>query len=130
MCKFGDVYLGTTSSGLFRICGKSDNGTYINAIIKTGITDFNIASKKQFRAFYFSGEADGNIKVTAYADGIAANSITVSPRATGIFDDKITIPFNVKARYWQIKIENVDGSFFVLYEIKGLPIILHPGRLR
>lgn len=130
MCKFGNDYLGTTANGLYKICGFSDNGVVIPALIKSGVFDLGVNQKNKFRAFYFSGEATGELKITIYADGIASDSFNIIPNADGIFDIKITYPTNIHARYWQWQIENVDGAFFVLYEVKALPIVWHPGRDR
>ena len=130
MCKFGTTYLGATSQGLYRITGFSDNTVEIPALIKSGIFDLGVAQKKKFRSFYFSGESTGDLKCTIYADGTASDAFNITPDADGIFDFKVTYPTNIHARYWQWQIENIDGAFFVLYEVKALPIIWHPGRVR
>ena len=130
MAKFGNIYLGATEQGIYQITGFSDHTIEIPALIKSGIFDLGVAQKKKFRSFYFSGEANGDLKVTIYADGIASEAFNITPDADGIFDFKITYPTNIKARYWQWQIENVNGSFFVLYEVTALPIVLHPGRNR
>ncbi len=128
MCKFGDVYLGVTDSGLFQICGYSDDGIEIPTLIKSGIFDLKLPQKKKFRSFHFSGESTGDLKITIYADGIVTQSFNITPTGTGIFDFKVTYPMKIKARYWQWQIENIDGAFFVLYKVEAVPIVLHPGR--
>lgn len=130
MAKFRNIYLGATDQGIYQITGFSDHAVEIPALIKSGIFDLSVSQKKKFRSFYFSGEANGDLKVTIYADGIASDSFNITPDADGIFDFKITYPTNIHARYWQWQIENVDGAFFVLYEVKALPIVWHPGRVR
>ena len=110
MAKFGNIYLSATEQGIYQITGFSDHAIEIPVLIKSGIFDLGVSQKKKFRAFYFSGEANGDLKVTIYADGIASEAFNITPDVDCIFDFKITYPTNIKARYWQWQVRVVLTS--------------------
>jgi len=125
MCKFGDKYLGVTDSGLFEIEGYNDSGVRIAARIDTEKMDMGINNSKRFRFFYFGVDTSGYLKLSAFADGVLAFTQTV--KGNGLGNIRVPVPRTAQPRYWQIRIENVDGAFFALYSIKALPVVLHPG---
>jgi len=129
MCKFGDLYLGANEDGLFKICGYADNTVEIPALIKSGKMDFGVEQKKRFRYFYFGLETDGELLLKVYCDGVVATEeYTVAPITAGVMRVRVPISRVHHSRYWEWSVENVNGSFFVLYSVEALPIILHPGR--
>lgn len=125
MCRFGGEYLGATSSGLFKIGGYVDDTQQINARIDTGKLDMGINNSKRFRFFYFGVDTSGYLKLSAFADGVLAFTQTV--KGKGLGNIRFPVPRTAQPRYWQFKLENVNGAFFALYSIKALPVVLHPG---
>lgn len=128
MCRFGNVYLGATSTGLCKICGYDDSGTEIPAMIKSGMFDFGLVNKKRFRFFYFGVQCSGDLLLKVYCDNILAASYTVDSGDGGVREIRVPITRAHKGRYWAWQIDNVDGAFFALYSIKALPVVLHSGR--
>lgn len=128
MCKFGEHFLGATSSGLFLITGFTDAGSEIPALVKSGTTDFGMASLKRFRFFYFGLETTGTLTLKVFCDGVEAASYTVTPETPGQRTVRVPISREHAGRYWSWSVENVDGAFFALYSVEGLPVILHPNR--
>lgn len=126
MCKFGDHYLGATSSGLFEIGGYNDAGVAIPALIKSGMTDFGSNSVKRFRFFYFGLHATGRLNLKVYCDDALAGEYQVD--GTGDMSVRVPISRVHQGRYWAWSVENVSGAFFALYSVEALPVILHPGR--
>lgn len=124
MCKFGEHYLGATSSGLFRINGFTDATAEIPAVIKTGKIDLGTERLKSIRYIYLGLEAAGDLELTLYVDGVEALTRTIPQPATGRQMIRVKIPRGLKGRYWEFKLENTDGCFFVLYSVKIFPVVL------
>lgn len=127
MCRFGGEHLGATDTGLFRMTGYNDHGVQIPALIKSGMMDFGIAGKKRFRFFYFGLDATGSLKLSVYCDNALAGQYTVES-ATGTMNVRVPISRALQGRYWSWSVENVNGSFFALYSVEALPVILLPIR--
>lgn len=126
MCKFGDVYLGATSEGLYQLHGYTDAGVAIPALIKSGMTDFGSNSVKRFRFFYFGLETTGPLTLKVFCDGTLAASLTVTVATKGQRTVRVPVSRQHAGRYWSWSIENVTGSFFALYSVQAIPVILHP----
>lgn len=126
MCKFGGEYIGASLSGLFRIGGYNDAGVQIPALIKSGMTDFGSNSVKRFRFFYFGLETTGMLTLKVFCDGTLAAAHTVTPAAKGQRTVRVPVSRKHAGRYWSWSIENVNGSFFALYSVQAIPVILHP----
>jgi hypothetical protein len=56
---------------------------------------------------------------------VLAASYDVEGEANGDMNIRVPISRAHYGRYWQWQVENVDGSFFALYSVKSLPVILH-----
>jgi hypothetical protein len=128
MCKFNGEYLGASSTGVYKMVGYNDNGVQIPSIVKSGMNDFGSHSQKRFRFFYFGVETTGDLILKVFADGsIVGEEYSTSPLAQEVRTIRVPISRKGQARYWSWSVENVDGSFFSLYSVKALPVILHPG---
>ena len=123
-CMFGGVPLGATSTGLYRIGGYTDHGAAIPALIKSGMLDLGTERIKRFRFFYFGLQASGNLELTIFCDGIEAASYTVDGSDGGSREVRVPISRAYQGRYWQWQVENASGSFFALYSVKALPVVL------
>ena len=126
MCKFGDVYLGATSEGLYQLHGYTDAGVAIPALIKSGMTDFGMASLKRFRFFYFGLETTESITLKIFCDGSLAATMTVKPDVQGKRTVRVPVSRKHAGRYWSWSIENAKGAFFALYSVQAIPVILNP----
>ena len=123
-CMFDGVPLGATASGLYRIGGYTDHGTAIPALIRSGMLDLGTERIKRFRFFYFGLQASGALKLTVLCDGTDAASYTVNGGNGGAREVRVPISRTYQGRYWQWQVENVSGSFFALYSVKALPVVL------
>ena len=52
MCKFGDIYLGSDSTGLHKIHEFADGDTEISALMSTGIFDLGTERSKRIAYIY------------------------------------------------------------------------------
>ena len=130
MCKFGNVALGCNSSGLYQITGYNDHGIEINALMQSGTTDFGVPNQKRFRSIHATGEANGDCKLSLYADGELACELDIVPDNTGVFDVKVPVSHVHVGRWWSWSFENVDGAFFALYSVSAVITVLHSCRNR
>ena len=128
MCKFGDVYLGATSAGLFRICGYSDDGVEIPALLSTGVFDLGTERFKRIAYIYLGLESTGAMQVEVWCDGVYKITLDVPSVGASKREVYLKVPKGLRARYWQLKFKNVDGSFFVLYSVKLLPVVLQSAK--
>lgn len=124
MCRFGHTYLGATSTGLHRLGGYTDNGVAIPALLKTGKFDLGTERFKSIRYFYLGLETTGELMFTLYVDGSERVSVRTQFPGEGQQTIKIKIPRGLKGRYWEFKLENIDGCFFAIYSVRILPVIL------
>ena len=128
MCKFGNHYLGATSGGLFRISGYTDNAAEIPAIVRSGYFDLGTERNKRIAYFYLGIETDGALEFDLLVDGEYATTIEVPYPGEGKREMLIKCPKGLSARYWAWELRNVDGSFFVLYSVKILPVVLQSAK--
>lgn len=128
MCRFGDVYLGATSAGLFRICGYSDDGVEIPALLSTGVFDLGTERFKRIAYIYLGLESTGAMQVEVWCDGVYKTTLDVPSVWASKREVYLKVPKGLRARYWQLKFNNVDGSFFVLYSVKLLPVVLQSAK--
>lgn len=128
MCHFNGRTLCTRDDGLFQLYGYTDSGEQIEAWIKSGKFDLGTERYKRIRFFYFGLNAQGNIKLSLFADDQPAGEYEVFVQ--GRQEVRVPVSRAFEARYWQWKVENMDGAFFALYSVKVLPVAVHSGQRR
>ena len=128
LCKFGQHYIGATATGLFKISGFTDNTAEIPAIIRSGMFDLGTERNKRIAYFYLGLETDGDLEFDLHCDGEYMTTIDVPYPGEGKRELMIKVPRGLNARYWAWELRNVDGSFFVLYSVKLLPVVLQSAK--
>lgn len=124
MAMLGQQALGCTSEGLYLIGGYVDHGAEIAARIKSGMFDLGTERTKRIAYFYLGLETNGDLEFDLHADGEYICTEGVPYPGTGRKELIIKVPRGISPRYWAWELRNVDGSFFVLYSVKVLPIVL------
>ena len=124
--------LAGNGNGLFYLEREDSDEAQIDAFFLLPLTDFGNENQKRIRSFLIGGETDGELLVSIATDEDLERFFDV------VFDkDSLAQSgakgFGVrsqKGRYWQFKIQNVDGSDFSIDELSVTPVILHtkPGR--
>lgn len=126
-CKIGNKYFGASDSGIFELTGNDDAGTDIDAFFELLVSDFGIDNVKRLRSIYVGYEAKGDLIITVKDNENNARTYTLSyitsayDRQTG---GKVNIGRDGLGRYWQIRIDNVNGAYFAIDSIKALLVIL------
>lgn len=125
MTVFNDQIIGANDSGIFTHTGDKDNGANIEAYAKPILTDFGSEFQKRIRAAYIGYQADGQIKLTVEDD--EGNSRSYQLHAidkSSQHGNKLPVGRDGKGRYWQFKVENVNGSDFTVDNLSVEAIIL------
>lgn len=119
--------LACKDDGLYLLGGDTDNGTEIEAILRTGLMDFGTSNKKILTDAYIGYTTSGRLLLkTLSTEGgtkqerwYELTAVTAdSPTA-----NRVKTAHGVKARYWQFEIRNLDGNDFELEKIEVLPVI-------
>lgn len=128
---FGGQVVAGSDSGLFVMGGQDDNGTDIDAYVLTPVTDLGSTGNKAVRHGFLNLELNGDLTVTAIADGENERSATASTEeVTDLQGQRVVFGRDVNGRNIQLKVENVGGSDFNLdsVELLIIPRANKPGR--
>lgn len=118
----GGTTYGLNDNGIFSLdTNDTDNGIAIGAYFSIIMTNLGIANQKRIRSGIISGEG-GDLKVTIIFDDDSQYEAYVTPSGTGA--GKFNGIRSQKGEYFQIKIQNVNGSDFSIDQIDVTPIIL------
>ena len=127
MCKFGDVLLGGNEDGLFTLdSGDRDGTTKIVAHIRTGPTDFGAEEEKRLRRAYVSFRTDGLMRMSVAADGKDDVVQDITPHNTSLdmIHQKVTGGRDIRGKFLDLKLANVEGSDFTINEVKAVLVVL------
>jgi hypothetical protein len=122
------VWFGET--GVFEEGGATDNDEEILAWVDTPIHDFGRREQKSIEAFDVGYESSGSLALTLYGDEdvINARSFTLMQSKTGQVQQDGTQTLKKyrygKARYWKVRIANVDGCDFSVDYLALAPVVL------
>ena len=122
------VWFGDT--GIYEETGDTDAGTEVLAWIDTPVHDFNSREQKTIEAIDIGYEAEEGLTVTLYGDEDTthARELTFEPTKLGqVQQDGVkTLKKHKygKARYWKVRVANVDGGDFSLDFLALAPVFL------
>jgi hypothetical protein len=127
MTRFNGVDLICDQNGIYeRDSSELDNGTYkIKSHIKTGIIDTYTSQINRMRDSYLLYKSDGNIQLVTRADKKATRKYELisGVNANRINRKRIKFERGIKNRFFDFKIQNIDGSQL---EINKLTVTLEP----
>lgn len=115
MAKIGNKYFGAGPNGLYQIGGDDDAGVAIGAEIESGVTDLGSPNQKRIRCVYLGGQFDGDMVLTT-KDDAENERVYAVPGPDGDNQRSLKVPVgrDGKGRYWQLRLENEDGTDFSL----------------
>jgi len=116
MVKFGNIYLGASTDGIYELDGDTDDGDDIGAYFEPIVTDFGINNPKKVRFMFLGYEAGGDLIVT-FGDNRSWVSRTVDSVRTGQQWRRITGIRAIRGRYLTFRISNVGGCDFGINSI-------------
>ncbi len=122
-CKFNGEYLAaSTTVGLCKLGGNLDIATPIDAYFIPIHYDFENSNIKHLRTLYFSGDFDGQMRLTLSADDGTEQSYSFATLTTGKQLAKKKVSSSTRGVYHKIKVENYNGCDFSLNRIEVFPI--------
>lgn len=125
--KIGNDYYGLNASGLHIINANDDNGTQIDAVITTGISDFEDDHTKKIQLIYANARTESALELTVRVDNEPEYSYDFISSSAGIAPTRVKLGKGLEGRNWQIEIKNKNGADF---EISDLDIPVLPNSRR
>lgn len=117
-----------SSTGIYKLdSADTDEGTAIDASIKTGIMDFGTSLHKQVPYVYLGIEENGRVllKSTTVAHGVKKEHwYEVIAHSTALDTTRAQLGRGVKSRYWQFEVSNIEGESLTLESMEILSLIL------
>ena len=101
-----------------------DDGSRIDSIVELPLTDLGISNLKRLRNVYIGYEANGSLKLKVLNDEGNEREYVLKNDGGLQQGGRIPIGRDGKGRYWQLRLENVEGCDFSLDTIEIIPIIL------
>jgi hypothetical protein len=127
----GTRQFGCTDNGIYELIGNDDDGTSIDAVIRSGLMDFGTAYVKNMELAYLGYSSSGELILKVIdTDGGEKRSMlyTLSETNNAVAENRLILGRGVKARYWQFEVTNVNGADFLLDTLDMLPVILNRRR--
>ena len=122
--KIGDSYYGANGNGLYLLEGESDDGENISASCMLGKSDFGTPLKTGMVEAYLGIVTDGEIILKVVTDDNIERWYRSNAGKTSLDNARFKMARGVKSNYWQVGLENVDGSDFELSEIEMIRIVM------
>ena len=130
--KLENDYLGASDTDIYKLTGDDDAGTDIDAVIRTGMTNFGTNVFKRVPRAYLGYTSDGGLimKTISTSGGTKTERwYELTPR-TGDHASaaptaaRIKLGRGIKATYWQFELINKLGSDFDIDMLQLYPMIL------
>jgi hypothetical protein len=125
MASFNGVYLAATAQGIFALSGDLDGAANIDAVIRTGSTDFGTSHLKRVEAVWLQYETTGSLTLTVITDGGVRHSYPVPPTGSiGLHGLRVPVGRGIQSKYWAFEVANVEGCSFGMDLIEARPQVL------
>ena len=122
--KVGDSYYGANNNGLYLLDGSSDDGENISASVMLGKSNLGTPLKTGVVEAYLGVVTDGAIILRVITDDNIERWYRSDAGKTNLDNARFKMARGVKSNYWQVGLENVDGSDFELSEIEMIRIVM------
>ena len=123
---FNGAVLGCGPSGVVVLGTQADdNGTKIDAVARTGKSDYDRSLLKRVPRLYIDYQTDGDmIFRTITSESGTRSYLLPTNNVIGFQQRRVPIGKGPKAAYWQYEMENVNGSDFTTRGIMAYPVML------
>lgn len=123
---FNGVLIGGGTSGIFKFEGNTDNGTDIDATLKSCSTDLGISNTKRMRSFLLMGEFEGDLEVYPVVNDDEGEIHTVVAEESFFYRSyKIPVNRDNQGKTIGVVVKNKNSSRFTLDSIDVLPVVLN-----
>lgn len=130
--QLGNKYLAANENGIYSLCECNDAaGADINGYFIIHRTDFGIPNPKTLRSLFIGYEANGSIKLTVTVDQTFTRAFLMPAvySSNEQHGNRVSISRELKGRYFEFKIEGMQGADFAFDRIDAT-IIKHPFKPR
>lgn len=126
MAVFHGRRIGAGENGIRILEGSDDCGEAIDVRLDLHRTDFGSPRQKSLRGLLVGYETDGQIQITITDDQSYSVTKTLTPKQPGYqHGNRINGIRTQKGRYFQVRVENVDGSDIGLDALDALMVFLN-----
>lgn len=127
--KLGDLYLGCSSEGIFRLDGPNDDGEAISAKLRGAMTDMGSLGMKRNPYAYLAYSAPTGLILRTILVDEAGDQVEhvyrLTAQPTGnIREGRVKLGEGPRSVMWGWKIENVDGGELELHALQFKPVVL------
>ena len=114
LAKHKGKYYGATHDAIYLLEGVDDNGTPINAHLKTGSMDFGEQLIKYARDIWITHRTDGHLALVIYVDEDNATLIEKDTQIVSdeIREERLKPPRGLRGRFYTIELSNILGANF------------------
>lgn len=110
-----------SSTGLFLLAGKTDNGNIINASARLPLSDLGGSNSKRLSTAYVGYRSDGDLMFTVSADdGTEYSYLLQNSGAPGVSGGRTKCGKGLEGRYFKVGIDNSNGSTMDINDIEML----------
>ena len=112
-------------AGLFELVGNDDNGLPINATLALPTTDFGSSFVKVLERLFvgYRSQADMVVRIITDDNEAVIYTLPVSSQP-GLATQRVKVGKGLAGRYWQITINNLDGTDFMIDTVDVKPVKL------
>lgn len=123
---FNGQVLGCTSNGVVVLGEQADdNGTAIDAVVRTGKSNYGNSMLKRVPRLYIDFESDGDLVFRTITSETGTRSYLLPyNHVQGITQRRCPVGRGPKSVYWQYEFENSDGADFTVQAVLAYPINL------
>jgi hypothetical protein len=115
----GRDYYGMNEDGIHILTGDTDAGEDINAVMTTGLTDFDDSTLKTVPVIYASARSHKEMLLTARVDNYPDYSYTFIGKPAELAPVRVKLGRGLKGLNWQLEVANKDGAYI---EIDALDV--------
>lgn len=115
----GRDYYGMNEDGIHILNGDTDAGEDINALMTTGLTDFEDGTLKTIPVIYASARSDKEMLLTARVDNYPDYDYTFIGKPAELAPVRVKLGRGLKGLNWQLEVANKDGAYI---EIDALDV--------
>jgi len=118
-------YFGAAADGIYYLEGDDDNGTDIEAKIRTAMLDFGADHQKRVPRAYLGIRGDGEVYFKTILNEDEEHWYRVQNVRSSFHNSRVKLGRGTTSSAWQFELSNEeDGSFFELSDITLIPVIL------
>ena len=124
---FNGTYLGATDTGIYPLTGDTDNGTDIDASIKTGSMNFGDTIIKYARDVWITFRSDGNLTLSIFVDEDTTTTIQKQTTIVSdtIIEERLKPPRGLRGRFYTVELKNLSGADFDIDSLNMLVESIH-----